>query len=296
MAAEGRRTGILHALAAATAYGTLPSMVRAASSLGVPAVESAVLRTLLAATLLGAVVAVSGAGFRVPRAARAAFAGQALATLAISVSYLMAVEYIPVGLAVIIFFTFPVLITLAAPLVEGHRPATASLVAAGLAFAGLALAIGPRFDGLDPRGLALAAIAALGAVVQFFTGRMLARHMQPSQFGALVHLLILPALLALALSLHGGSLALMGAQGWGLVLAGALSLLYGLGYMMHMRALSAAPASVVAPFFNLEPVVGLSIAALALGERLALLQYVGGGLVLAALLVAASGPAQAEAR
>ena len=47
-----------------------------------------------------------------------------------------------------------------------------------------------------------------------------------------------------------------------------------------------APASVVAPYFNLEPVVTTLIAALALGERLTLNQYVGGALVLAALAAA----------
>jgi drug/metabolite transporter (DMT)-like permease len=40
----------------------------------------------------------------------------------------------------------------------------------------------------------------------------------------------------------------------------------------------------VAPYFNLEPVVTTAIAAVILGERLALNQYAGGGLVLAALV------------
>lgn len=293
---SGRRSAIRHALTAAAGYGTLPSLVRAASDLGVPAVESAVARTVAVVVVLGAMALVGGLTLRVPRRARAAFAGQALATLAISISYLMAVEFIPVGLAVIIFFTFPVLITLAAPLVEGHRPAVASLLAAGLAFIGLALAIGLRFDGLDPRGLALAATAALGATGQFFTGRLLSRHMAPQQFGTLVHLLILPFLVAVAVMLHDGGLALPAAPAPALALVVVLSLIYGFAYVMHMRALGEAPASVVAPFFNLEPVVGLSIAALALGERLALVQYLGGALVLAALVVAARGEEQAEAR
>jgi drug/metabolite transporter (DMT)-like permease len=43
---------------------------------------------------------------------------------------------------------------------------------------------------------------------------------------------------------------------------------------------------VVAPFFNLEPVVTTLIAAVALGERLTPNQYIGGGLVLAALAAA----------
>ena len=293
---DARRTAIRHALTAAVGYGTLPSLVRAASELGIPAVESAFARTLAVVILLGGVSLLSGESLAVPPPARRAFIVQALATLAISMSYLMAVEFIPVGLAVITFFTFPVLITLVAPLVEGRRPATASLVAAGLAFLGLGLAIGPRFDGLDPRGLALAAAASLGAVAQFFSGRRLSSHLKPQQFGAMVHLLILPPLLGAALLLHGGSLGVSSAPARGLAILAALSVIYGFGYVMHMRALGEAEASVVAPFFNLEPVVGISLAALVLGERLSLLQYGGGGLVLAALAVAAMGAKRAEAR
>jgi drug/metabolite transporter (DMT)-like permease len=40
----------------------------------------------------------------------------------------------------------------------------------------------------------------------------------------------------------------------------------------------------VAPVFNLEPVVATAVAAIALGERLQMNQYAGGGLVLAALV------------
>jgi drug/metabolite transporter (DMT)-like permease len=43
---------------------------------------------------------------------------------------------------------------------------------------------------------------------------------------------------------------------------------------------------VVAPFFNLEPVMTTVVAAAILGERLAANQYAGGGLVLIALVLA----------
>lgn len=55
--------------------------------------------------------------------------------------------------------------------------------------------------------------------------------------------------------------------------------------MVHMLSLRFAPASTVAPFFNLEPVVATLVAVILLGERLQINQYVGGGLILAALLL-----------
>ena len=58
-----------------------------------------------------------------------------------------------------------------------------------------------------------------------------------------------------------------------------------LGYGLWSRLLSRYPASQVAPFSLLVPVVGISSAALLLGERLGALQMVGAALVMAGLLI-----------
>lgn len=62
-----------------------------------------------------------------------------------------------------------------------------------------------------------------------------------------------------------------------------------LGYGLWSRLLSRYPASQVAPFSLLVPVVGLSSAALLLGERLAPLQWLGAALVMLGLLVNVAG-------
>jgi drug/metabolite transporter (DMT)-like permease len=79
--------------------------------------------------------------------------------------------------------------------------------------------------------------------------------------------------------LPGGAVAPLGYA----FLAG-LAGVYTAAYLVQMLSLRFAPASTVAPFFNLEPVVTTGVAALLLGERLAVNQYAGGGMVLAALL------------
>ncbi|MGE8501538.1 MAG: EamA family transporter [Pseudomonas sp.] len=58
-----------------------------------------------------------------------------------------------------------------------------------------------------------------------------------------------------------------------------------LGYGLWSRLLSRYPASQVAPFSLLVPVVGISSAALLLGERLGQLQMIGAALVMAGLLI-----------
>ena len=70
----------------------------------------------------------------------------------------------------------------------------------------------------------------------------------------------------------------------GLAFMAGLGAVYVVSYMMQMLSLRFVSASIVAPFYNLEPVVTTGIAAVILGERLLINQYAGGGLVLAALV------------
>lgn len=279
--------GIACALAAAALYGLIPNFSRAAFENGVPPVESTFFRTSIIAVAFAVFGILRGESFALPRAALPSFAIQAIATLVISVGYLAAGQFIPVGLAVIIFFSFPMVILLASPLIEGRRPGLLRIAISLFAFAGLAVAVGPSFDGLDWRGILLAAAAAAGAVLQFFSGRAISRHLMPAVFGSLVHLAIWPATLLIALTVGGGALRFLpgGAVApLGYAFLAGLAGVYTAAYLVQMLSLRFAPASTVAPVFNLEPVVTTGVAALLLGERLAVNQYAGGGMVLAALL------------
>ena len=57
-----------------------------------------------------------------------------------------------------------------------------------------------------------------------------------------------------------------------------------LGAAALLLSLRYAPASIVSPYLNLEPIVATVIAAVFMGERLLLNQYVGCGMALAALV------------
>jgi len=282
------RLGIGCALAAASIYGLVPNFVRGAFENGIPPVEATFFRTSVIAIVFALIAVVQGDSFRIPRAAIGAFAGQAIATLVISVSYLASVQFIPIGLAVIIFFTFPVLIMLASPLVEGKFPGFWRIIIAILAFGGLVVAIGPSFGDLDIRGIGLATLAALAGVIQFFTGRSISRYLTPAVFGSLVHIIIWPATLLVALFVGGGTLQMMGGGArttMGLYFLFGVAAVYVAAYMLQMSSLRFAPASAVAPFYNLEPIVTTICAGLLFGERLTFNQYAGGGIVLAALVV-----------
>lgn len=281
------RLSIACALGAAALYGLVPNFVRAAYINGIPPIESTLFRTFVIAVAFAVLAVGRGERFAVPKAAVPSFVAQAAATLAVSICYLASVQFIPVGLAVIIFFLFPVLIMVCAPIVEGRNPGLLRIAIAVVAFAGLATAIGPSFESLDMRGILLALAAASGATLQFFSGRSISTYMTPSIFGGLVHIAILPGILLVALIAGNGKLQFSPdgtATITGMAFMCGLGLAYIVAYMMQMLSLRFAPASTVAPFYNLEPVVTTGIAGMILGERLKINQYAGGGLVLAALV------------
>lgn len=279
--------GIACALGAAGLYGLVPNFVRAAIGNGIPAIESTLFRTFMIAFVFAIISVAQGERMTIPKGAMPSFIGQAVATFFVSVAYLGSVQFIPVGLAVIIFYLFPVLIMLLAPLVEGRNPGLLRILIAVVAFVGLAIAVGPSFESLDIRGILLASLAAAGATLQFFSGRAISRYMSPAAFGGLVHMIILPPILFIAVYAGSGTLRFLPggpATTAGLVFMAGVAIVYIIAYMGQMLSLRFAPASTVAPFYNLEPITATAAAALFLGERMLVNQYAGGGLVLAALV------------
>ncbi len=284
------RLAILFALTAASSYGLIPSLVRAAYESGVPPVECTLFRATFIVFTLGGFAVLNGERLAVPPAARASFCLQVLATAMISIGYIASLQFIPVGLSVIIFYTSPIMIMVAAPIVEATKPSLARLAIASAGFAGLVVALGFSLDGLDWRGVALAAVGAAGYALQFFSGRALTRHLSPSAMASLVHGAVWPILLGVVLWQNQGAIRLLDPHGValaGYIFVAAVALCYMFAYMIHMLALRNAPASVIAPVFNLEPIVTTGAAAVVLGERLSPSQYIGGFIVFAALVGAA---------
>ncbi|MFO1088966.1 MAG: EamA family transporter [Hyphomicrobiales bacterium] len=280
------------ALSAALGYGLVPALVKFAHLNGVPPIDSTLFRTLAAVVAYAVIVRTAGYRIAITRGNFWPMLALTAATFTISTGYLASVQFIPVGLAVIIFFTFPVALLLASPLVERRPIGAWRLALAALGFLGLAIAIGPSTGSLDPRGIILAAMAAAGAVVQFFSARALGGSMHPVAFGLVAHVGFLPAAFALAWWLDGGGIAALHPAGvtvTGYATLAAVCALYVVSFFLQMRALSLAPATTVAPFFNLEPVTTIAVAALMLGETLTLNQYLGGAMVLAAVVAVGFG-------
>ncbi len=209
-----------------------------------------------------------------------------VAWLVVNVCYMASFYYIPVSLAVLIFFTFPVQTALVGPLLGGHRPDGATVLAALVAFAGLALALGPDLGGLDWRGCALAFAAAVGLMSTFLLSRRLVVDQDMFTFSFNLHLACAVAVLAYLLAAGGlalpaGGPALAALFGVGLCYVAAVLLQF-----LAIRVTGPARASIV---FNAEPVLTVLAAALVLGESLGVAQGAGAALVVAGVYLSARG-------
>ncbi len=272
---------MLLALAAAGAYGTNIVSAQIAGQAGLNGPLLVFYRVFIMLALVGVAVAIWRTSLAVPRAERRALLLFGITSALVGSAYLSSVAFLPVTVAAVVFFTYPVLIVLAEPLVTGSRFRPERLAAACVAFVGVAMVVGPDMHGLDPRGLLLALAASLCAATQFFAGAALpSTPLAARLFWS--HLLILPVTAAI-LSLTGGFLppgALALAPIAAVVTIGG----YLLGFLLQVIALTRISPGAAGLAFCAEPVCAVLIAAVVLGERLGPLQYAGCALVVAALV------------
>lgn len=194
----------------------------------------------------------------------------------------------PAGLASLVLQSQAFFTLFFAALFLGERLRAANLLGLLIAACGLALIGAHSGLGMTLGGFLLticaASMWALGNIVTRKVGKV-------NLVGLVVWGSLVPPLpfLGLSLWLEGPGVieAALRGIGWQTILV-LVYLAFGatiLGYGLWSRLLSRYPASQVAPFSLLVPVVGLTSASILLGERLALLQLAGALLVMIGLAV-----------
>ena len=114
-----------------------------------------------------------------------------------------AVEYISIGLTVLLFFTFPPLIALIQAVLDRAWPAPAKAVALATALAGLATMLGVSLGASDPRGVALALGAAVAVALNSVGIVRLVSHVNP--LVGMFHMAVTAAAVLVTLALATGS-------------------------------------------------------------------------------------------
>lgn len=283
-----RRALLGSALVVLVAFAFTSSVIlsRLAYDAGSDAVTVLALRYSVAAMLLYLYFLLRRQAPWLPR--RLAFKAMAIGLLvaAYAYGYLGAVQYIPVSLAVLIFYTYPLLTAVAARLFERETLGASKLVALAAGLIGVALAVEVSFAGLDWRGLALAVLGSVGLAATIILGQRTMR--EASSLAVVFHVNFVAALAYLAVGLLQGGFALPATSaGWHALLA--MPLFFSVGITGFFAAVSLVGGVKTATIMNVEPIFTVLGAVLVLGEHLAPLQLAGAALVVAAIFLVHRG-------
>ncbi|NQV46985.1 MAG: DMT family transporter [Rhodospirillaceae bacterium] len=224
----------------------------------------------------------SGRRLALPRPAVLPVIGVAVFIVLQGMCYLSSIAYIPVGLAALLFYTFPVMVAVASRLVDGGVLGKPRIIGFTAAFMGVALAIGPSFDVLDWRGIALALAAAFFNMFVFLFSSRALRHTSSVAVALYGNLGSVP-LLGLGLIIFGGFQLPESDIGWAGL--GGVAVFYTLAMVLHFTAIGMIGKTRSALMYNLEPLASIGAAAVLLGEVLEPLQYLGGAIIIMALVL-----------
>lgn len=272
--------GLAAVLVAAISFGLVPTLARLALDGGADMPTILAVRSILAWTGVYALARAMGERPALLSAdgLRGALIGVPLA--AASFGYLGAVRLIPVSLATLIFFTFPLVVALLARIVDKDKFTAVRLAALCTAFAGLAITLGTDFDRIDGAGIALAALASLSISLVFVLSNRLMRGVR--SLSANFFMMSTSAVAFTAwMAASAGFTMPSTSGGWTGLLGGGLIYIFGIvGFFLAIQRIGPVRTAL---YINLEPLISLSAAFVLLHERLTGAQYAGGALILAAI-------------
>lgn len=286
-------------LVAAACFGTLGPISRLAYDAGLTPLAFVAWRAAVAAVLLATVVGLAsllrGRSIvppNVPRREVLTLLAAAAAGVVLNLSLFISFGLVSVALALFGFYTYPVMVAVAGIAVLGDRLDARRSVALLSAMTGMTLVVlGGLRDGsatvIDPLGLALALVAGASQAFFVLVTRRGYRSI-PSEHASLA-ILGVGAASFLILSFATGAidelrLPLQQPEVLALVLF-AGSVAAGLAtslFIVGVRLVGPVRAGILSLF---EPVVGVVLAALILGEALTPVEVLGGGLVLGAAVI-----------
>lgn len=280
---RGIASGLLLGFLSAGIFGFVTPLARFSYEFGVNPATAALFRLGLSALVTSLLVLALRRRIRLPRAGILPVLGMTITLSATVLCYLSAVAFIPVSLAVLIFYTYPLLVAVYTSLVQRVVLGVPRAAAFVVAFSGLAVAIGPSFEVLDDVGVLLAAAAAMLLAGLFLFSERALRHVDVIAVTFYSNVGSVPVMIG-GVFLLGGLELPTANVGW-VALVGS-GLCYALGIFLNFAAINFAGPARTAIVFNLEPVVAMMVAAVLLDERLSLVQYAGGALIIGALVLA----------
>jgi DME family drug/metabolite transporter len=187
------------------------------------------------------------------------------------------VEFIPVGLAALLFYTFPPVVAMIHAIVLRERLPLWKWLAVIIAFTGIALMLGVSLADSDWRGVALALSA--GFATAWNAVWLMRKLPGRDPFVISFHMAAVAAPILLALSLFTGNIQLPFSPGGWFGLC-AVAILQAAGLPLYFAAITRIGSLKTAMISNVQPLTSIVAAFLLYGELLSAPQFFGGALVL----------------
>jgi drug/metabolite transporter (DMT)-like permease len=289
--------GTLAVVVAATGFGFLGVLSRFSYDAGLEPLPFIAWRGLFGFLVVIAIVAArTRRGVRVtdPRSLSRAdlvalfFVG--LSAIGLNLGMFVGFGVASIAIVLLAFYTYPALVALVAVALGHERLDAIGWTALALAIGGMVLVVlggsdGPAATGNQPLGLLLGLLAAACQVVFVTSSRGRYRSVPAEQVMAW-QLVLVAAVCAAVSVLAGGGLGVPLSNGTALLLvlvagifaAGIPSILF----LAGIRLIGGTRAGVL---MLIEPLVGVTLAAIVLGESLRPIQVLGGGAILAGALL-----------
>ena len=274
------RLGLAFAIAGSVGLGLAMVLSRFAYEAGANGLALGTARAVFIVPALYLFCRLTRRSIRLPRGDWLHCAGLGCFTAMGFYGHIGAIEYISVGLAAILFFTFPPIIGVLQATVAREPPGLVKSLALAIAFGGIALMLGVSFDSADPRGIVLALVS--GACVGWNTFWTARRVPHVDGVVAVFHMGTVAFVVLVTITLVSGEARLPeGGVGWaGMAAVVALQALALPLFYLALPRIGSLKAGMIA---NVQPVVSIALAFPILGELMTPAQLLGGTLVLAGI-------------
>ena len=275
--------GSISALIAAAGYGSAYVVARIAYDYGLNSLTLNFLRFLTLVAIVALWVGFKGGDFRLPLGSLVITLFMGLLIACAGVTNFAAIEFIPVSLAILIFYTYPLVTLLLNSIVEKRAPGRTDYMAFACAFAGLALILEVSVDELNVTGVVLAIIGSLTAAAHL----VVAKHaMRVARIATVIFYMSLSACVisGLATAVSGQfSLPAPGAGTWLLLYVVAAFCIGMVSMLTGVRMIGPVRTSII---MCMEPPLVIGCAYVLLGERLSAIQLLGSALVITGIIIA----------
>lgn len=272
------RQGIFLALVTAICLGSITTQAKLFYAEGGNALTLMFVRFLLSTLTFGMLILMRKESFQVRRENRLAVFLLGVVWSGAMIFYLLAVETMSVSLAVLVLYTYPVLVLIYAVSRGQLSPTLLRVSLFLLAFTGLYLALSTGDKVYEVTGLIFAMLAALGAAYTFIKGAKIAPLQSPLVMTFWINL----TGLAMILPLVYANLTIVTSTS-ALTAITVATAFYIVAILCQFQALARLPASTAALILNLEPVVSILLATFILSEQLGVLQWLGVILVISVI-------------